>query len=298
MRGFFFTRHKSRASVTTSSLALRADIEGLKISGGAHRVVYADYHRLLSKVFPFGVFYTMEGRTAWCGQFWTSGEILSGYENNYESRIEAIAPADAGGPECCFPRVLGPARLRSWLSMQYTNGYMKNSLSVAAILLALTASLAISQDLPSTLPSRNAQTYVAARPSASEGHASLFLFYIGGKRYSARICHDEVKAGPDWKPSMPLPLSYSKAEEIARTELKKLAGDPTSWEVTDLQLRRIPSEDQPKWFYVVTMEPREQFYMIGSAPRPRASVQRHDSFIAVMNLSGVGGKIEESPVAR
>ncbi|MGO8677270.1 MAG: type II toxin-antitoxin system RelE/ParE family toxin [Limisphaerales bacterium] len=30
---------------------LRADIEGLKVSAGAHRVVYADYHRLLSKVF-------------------------------------------------------------------------------------------------------------------------------------------------------------------------------------------------------------------------------------------------------
>ena len=43
---------------------LRADIEGLKISGGAHRVVYADYHRLLSKVFPCGVFYTLEGGTA------------------------------------------------------------------------------------------------------------------------------------------------------------------------------------------------------------------------------------------
>jgi hypothetical protein len=26
---------------------LRADIEGLKMSGGAHRVVYADYHRLV-----------------------------------------------------------------------------------------------------------------------------------------------------------------------------------------------------------------------------------------------------------
>ena len=38
---------------------LRADIEGLKVSGGTHRLVYADYHRLLSKVFPYGVFYTM-----------------------------------------------------------------------------------------------------------------------------------------------------------------------------------------------------------------------------------------------
>lgn len=27
-------------------------------------MVYADYHRLLSKVFPYGVFYTMEGAIA------------------------------------------------------------------------------------------------------------------------------------------------------------------------------------------------------------------------------------------
>ena len=27
-------------------------------------MVYADDHRLLSKVFPYGVFYTMEGETA------------------------------------------------------------------------------------------------------------------------------------------------------------------------------------------------------------------------------------------
>jgi hypothetical protein len=43
---------------------LRADIEGLKVSGGVHRLVYADYRRLLSKVFPYGVFYTMEGGRA------------------------------------------------------------------------------------------------------------------------------------------------------------------------------------------------------------------------------------------
>jgi hypothetical protein len=34
------------------------------VSGGVHRVAYADYHRLLSKVFPHGVFYTMESGTA------------------------------------------------------------------------------------------------------------------------------------------------------------------------------------------------------------------------------------------
>ena len=43
---------------------LRADIEGLRVYAGIHRVVYRDYHRLLSRVFPYGIFYTMEGDAA------------------------------------------------------------------------------------------------------------------------------------------------------------------------------------------------------------------------------------------
>ncbi len=39
---------------------LRSDIEGLKISAGNHRVAYKDYHRLLSKVFPYAIYYTMK----------------------------------------------------------------------------------------------------------------------------------------------------------------------------------------------------------------------------------------------
>ena len=46
------------------SSCLRADIERLRIYGGIHRVVYKDYHRLLSKVFPYGIFYTIEGKQA------------------------------------------------------------------------------------------------------------------------------------------------------------------------------------------------------------------------------------------
>ena len=37
---------------------LRADIEGLRLTFGVHGVVYRDYHRLLSRVFPYGIFYT------------------------------------------------------------------------------------------------------------------------------------------------------------------------------------------------------------------------------------------------
>ncbi len=63
-KGFLFYEAQEPGLGDYFIACLRADIEGLKISGGAHRVVYADYHRLLSKVFPYGVFYTMEGQTA------------------------------------------------------------------------------------------------------------------------------------------------------------------------------------------------------------------------------------------
>ncbi|HOW68935.1 MAG TPA: type II toxin-antitoxin system RelE/ParE family toxin [Candidatus Paceibacterota bacterium] len=43
---------------------LRADIEGLRVSAGVHGVVYHDYHRLLSRVFPYGIFYTIEPERA------------------------------------------------------------------------------------------------------------------------------------------------------------------------------------------------------------------------------------------
>jgi|TARA_B110000908_G_scaffold140961_1_gene168365 hypothetical protein len=39
---------------------LKSDIEGLKISAGIHRVVFKDYHRLLSKVFPYAIYYTLK----------------------------------------------------------------------------------------------------------------------------------------------------------------------------------------------------------------------------------------------
>lgn len=46
------------------SSCLRADIESLKFTAGVHKVVYDDYYRLLSRVFPFGIFYTLGGGIA------------------------------------------------------------------------------------------------------------------------------------------------------------------------------------------------------------------------------------------
>lgn len=39
--------------------SLFSDIESLRLYAGIHRVAYRDYHRVLSKRFPFAVFYTL-----------------------------------------------------------------------------------------------------------------------------------------------------------------------------------------------------------------------------------------------
>jgi len=39
---------------------LRADVEGLRVSAGIHRRGYHDYHRLLSRVFPYAIYYTFK----------------------------------------------------------------------------------------------------------------------------------------------------------------------------------------------------------------------------------------------
>ena len=58
--GYLFYEAQESGLGEYFAACLRADIEGLRISAGIHRVVYQDYHRLLSRVFPYGIFYTIE----------------------------------------------------------------------------------------------------------------------------------------------------------------------------------------------------------------------------------------------
>ena len=60
--GFYEAQEPGLGVYFTS--CLRSDIEGLKVSAGIHPVGYRDYHRILSRVFPFGIFYTMEDEVA------------------------------------------------------------------------------------------------------------------------------------------------------------------------------------------------------------------------------------------
>jgi len=65
--GYLFYEAQEAGLGDYFAACLRADVEGLKISAGIHRVVYQDYHRLLSKVFPHGILHRGEVRRVWLG---------------------------------------------------------------------------------------------------------------------------------------------------------------------------------------------------------------------------------------
>lgn len=62
--GFLFYEAQTEGLGDYFAACLRSDIEGLRISAGTHRIVYRDYHRLLSRVFPHGIFYTYSSTEA------------------------------------------------------------------------------------------------------------------------------------------------------------------------------------------------------------------------------------------
>jgi hypothetical protein len=62
--GFLFYEAQETGLGEYFAACLRADIEGLKVWAGIHRVIYKDYHRLLSRVFPYGIFYTLDKEAA------------------------------------------------------------------------------------------------------------------------------------------------------------------------------------------------------------------------------------------
>ncbi len=58
--GFRFYEAQGAGLGDYFAASLKADIENLKTSADVHRVVFEDYQRVLSRVFPYGIFYTLE----------------------------------------------------------------------------------------------------------------------------------------------------------------------------------------------------------------------------------------------
>jgi hypothetical protein len=60
IEGFHFYEDQQVGLGTYFLNTLYSDIESLRIYGGIHRKAYKGFHRLLSKRFPFAVFYTVQ----------------------------------------------------------------------------------------------------------------------------------------------------------------------------------------------------------------------------------------------
>lgn len=59
--GFMFYEQQDPGLGDYFTSCLRSDIEELRVTGGVHRIVHRQLHRSLSRVFPYGIFYTSEG---------------------------------------------------------------------------------------------------------------------------------------------------------------------------------------------------------------------------------------------
>ena len=63
IEGFRFYEDQGEGLGSYFLTNLNADIDSLNVSAGIHRKPYKDYHRLLSRRFPFAIFYTMSEDT-------------------------------------------------------------------------------------------------------------------------------------------------------------------------------------------------------------------------------------------
>ena len=63
IEGFRFYEDKEKGLGRYFLVCLYSDLEGLKLFGGIHRKPYRDFHRALSKRFPFAIYYTIEEST-------------------------------------------------------------------------------------------------------------------------------------------------------------------------------------------------------------------------------------------
>ena len=63
IEGFHFYEDQQPGLGSYFLTNLFADIESLRLYGGVHRQAYRHYHRLMSKRFPFAVFYKVEQET-------------------------------------------------------------------------------------------------------------------------------------------------------------------------------------------------------------------------------------------
>ena len=104
-------------------------------------------------------------------------------------------------------------------------------------------------------------------------------FSLDGSTYLSRISRDAVIAGPSWDTSKPVPVSFARAETVARAELRKMVSDEPSWRVRSFAIVNLPRTSC--WYYVVELSPTTR--------REKETT----GFTVLIDLHGKPGHIEE-----
>ena len=112
-------------------------------------------------------------------------------------------------------------------------------------------------------------------------------FYLNRVAYKAWISGHQIETSPDWDSSQPLPLTFTRLEQIARQELARLAIDDVSWSIDGFEFRSIPAGQGLKWYFVVEMKP---FWGSG----PQGADRDPDSFCVYIDLGGKPGIVAPS----
>jgi len=114
---------------------------------------------------------------------------------------------------------------------------------------AFCAALVIGQTPPPTLPGPLPKILQAKGPGFE---AEVRNFEFDGQAYRVLLPHRDILSGPEWNPSLPLPLSFAKVEEIARGQLRKLGAEDEALPVAGFEVHRLLEVAEPKWYYAVT----------------------------------------------
>jgi hypothetical protein len=144
----------------------------------------------------------------------------------------------------------------------------------------LCATVLFAQTLPSTVPLSHEGGIRFVDRSRSE--VVERIFYLKGKEYRSRISWQEAESISRWEPSMPLPVSLEKAEEIALEELSKLVHDEIKWQFSEFSIGRFsrPTARGWNWYFALTMAPIMALGEVNA-----------DTFTVLINASGEPGRI-------
>ena len=91
------------------------------------------------------------------------------------------------------------------------------------------AALVFGQTLPPALPGPLPKIAMVHKRGPE---AEIRAFKFDGQEYRAVLSHRDILSSPSWKPESPLPLSFTKVEEIARQEFRKLGAEDEALQLT------------------------------------------------------------------